>query len=81
MQLFQLKEPRLLQAAIEAEETCLCTHCHLLKKMHCIAHSLAKTTEVAATTEETTRAMINDKEDNRSNSSSNTTIPPTPRIG
>ena len=77
MQLSRLKDPKLLQAAIEAEEMCLCTHRHLLEKMHCIAHSSARTTEgvAAATTKETTGVTTNDEEDSNSSSSDNTTLP------
>ena len=68
-QLFQLKEPKLLQAAIEAEEMHLHTHCHLLEEMHCIALSSVRTTE-AATIEETIGAITNDTEGNNSSNSS-----------
>ena len=83
MQLSRLKDPKLLQAAIEAEEMCLRTHRHLLEEMHRIAHSSARTTEavVAATTEETTGTITSDKEDNSSNSSSDSTTLPMPRAG
>ena len=43
--LLQLKEPKLLQAAIETEEQCLYTYCHLLEEMHCIDLSSVKTME------------------------------------
>ena len=81
MQLSQLKDPKLLQAAIEAEETHLRIHRHLLEEMHHIAHSSVKTMEevVAATTEETIGIIISDAEDNSSNSDS--TIPPMPHDG
>ena len=82
MQLSRLKDPKLLQAAIEAEEIRLRTHCHLLEEMHHIAHSSVKTTEVevAATIKETAGTITNDEEDN-SNSSSNSTTPPMPCNG
>ena len=82
MQLSRLKDPKLLQAAIEAEEMHLRTHCHLLEEMHCIAHSSARTTEVAVavTTEETTGTVTSDEEDNSSSNSDNTTQP-TPHDG
>ena len=82
MQLSRLKDPKLLQAAIEAEEMRLCTHRHLLEEMHRIAHSSARTMEeaVATTTEETTGTITSDEEDNSSNSSDNTTRQ-TPRDG
>ena len=75
MQLSRLKDPKLLQAAIEAEEMRLRTHRHLLEEMHRIARSSARTTgeAEAATTEETTGTTTNDEEDNNSNSSDNTT--------
>ena len=81
MQLSRLKDPKLLQAAIEAEEMHLCTHCHLLKEMHCIAHSSARAMEeaVVATTKETIGTVISDEEDNNSNNDS--TTPPTPCTG
>ena len=77
MQLSRLKDPKLLQAAIEAEEMCLHTHRHLLEEMHCIAHSSAKTMveAAAATTEETTGTTISNEEDSNSSSSDNTTRP------
>ena len=77
MQLSRLKDPKLLQAAIEAEEMRLRTHCHLLEEMHHIAHSSARTTEevVAVTTGEITGTITNDEEDSSSNSSDNTTRP------
>ena len=82
MQLSRLKDPKLLQAAIEAEEMRLRTHRHLLEEMHCIAHSSARTMEeaVVATTEETTGTIISDEEGSSNNSSDNT-IRPTPRDG
>ena len=75
MQLSQLKDPKLLQAAIEAEERHLHTHHHLLEEMHHIAHSSVKTTEeaVVATTEERTGTTTNNAEDSNSNSSGNIT--------
>ena len=83
MQLSRLKDPRLLQAAIEAEEMRLRTHRHLLEEMHRIAHSTARTTEEAeaATTEETTGTTTSDEEGNNSSSSSDNTTQPTPRTG
>ena len=77
MQLSRLKDPKLLQVAIEAEEMHLRTHRHLLKEMHRIAHSSARTTEVAeeATIEETTGTVTNDEEDSSSSNSDNTTRP------
>ena len=83
MQLSRLKDPKLLQAAIEAEEMRLRTHRHLLEEMHRITHSSAKTTEeaVAATTEETTGTTTNDVEDNNNSNSSDSTIQPTPHAG
>ena len=77
MQLSRLKDPKLLQAAIEAEEMRLRTHCHLLEEMHCIAHSSAKTTAVAeeATTGETIGTTTSNEEDNNSSNSDNTTRP------
>ena len=82
MQLSRLKDPKLLQAAIEVEEMRLCTHCHLLEEMHRIAHSSARTMEeaVVATTKETTGTIISDEEGSSNNSSDNT-IRPTPRDG
>ena len=82
MQLSRLKDPKLLQAAIEAEEMRLRTHRHLLEEMHRIAQSSARTTETAvvATTEETTGTTASDEEDNNSNSSDSTTRQ-TPRDG
>ena len=82
MQLSQLKDPKLLQAAIEAEEMSLHMHHHLLKEMHHIALSSVRTIEAvaAATTEETTGTTISNKEDSSSNNSNNTT-PPMPCIG
>ena len=76
MQLSRLKDPKLLQAAIEAEEMHLHTHRHLLEEMHCIAHSSARATEeaVVATIEETTGTITSDAEDS-SSSSDNTTQP------
>ena len=84
MQLSWLKDPKLLQAAIEAEEMCLRIHCHLLKEMHCIAHSSAKTMEavvVVATTEETTGTTTSNKEGNSSNNNNNSITPQMPRAG
>ena len=83
MQLSQLKDPKLLQAAIEAEEMRLRTHRHLLEEMHCIAHSSPRTTEevVAATTEETTGAATSDEEDSNSNNSNNNTTRQMHRTG
>ena len=77
MQLSQLKDPKLLQAAIEAEEMHLRMHCHLLKEMHRIAHSSARTTEMAVeeTTEETAGTITSDEEDNNSSNSDSTTLP------
>ena len=82
MQLSQLKDPKLLQAAIEAEEMCLHTHCHLLEEMHCISHSSAKTMEevVAATIKETIGITTSDEEDSNNNNKGNTT-PPMPHNG
>ena len=82
MQLSRLKDPKLLQAAIEAEEMRLRTHRHLLEEMHRIAHFSAKTTEeaVVETTEETTGTTISDEEDNNSSLSDSTTRP-TPHVG
>ena len=81
MQLSRLKDPKLLQVAIEAEEMRLCTHRHLLEEMHRIAHSSARTMgeAVAATTKETIGTTTSDKED--SNNSSDNTIQPTPCAG
>ena len=83
MQLSRLKDPKLLQAAIEAEEMCLHMHRHLLEEMHCIAHSSARTTEeaVVATTGETTGTITSDKEGNNSNNSSDNITPPMPHNG
>ena len=83
MQLSRLKDPKLLQAAIEAEEMRLHMHRHLLEEMHCIAHSSARTMEgvAAATTEETTGTITNDKEDNSNNSNNGSITPPTPLDG
>ena len=82
MQLSQLKDPKLLQVAIEAEEMRLRTHCHLLEEMHCIACSSVRTTGavVEATTEETTGTITSDVEDN-SNSSNDSITPPMPHNG
>ena len=83
MQLSRLKDPKLLQAAIEAEEMRLRTHRHLLEEMHRIARFSARTTEAeeAVTTEETIGTATSDEEDNSSNSSSDNTTRPTPRAG
>ena len=71
MQLFQLKEPKLLQAAIETEEQRL--------RLYHISHSSARTMEVVVTTEETTGTTTSDMEDNSSNNDNIT--PPTPHDG
>ena len=83
MQLSRLKDPKLLQAAIEAEEMRLRTHRHLLEEMHRIAHSSARTTEEAeaVTTEETTGTITSNEEDSNSNNSSDNTTQPMPCAG
>ena len=83
MQLSWLKDPKLLQVAIEAEEMRLHTHRHLLEEMHRIAHSSVRTTEevVVATTEETTGIITSDVEDNSNNSNSGSITPPMPHDG
>ena len=82
MQLSRLKDPKLLQAAIEAEEMHLHTHHHLLKEMHCIALSSARTMEeaVVATTKKTTGIITSSEEDNNSSNNDNIT-PPMPHNG
>ena len=81
MHLLQLKEPKLLQAAIETKEQHLCMYHHLIEEMHHITLSSAKTMEEAAeaTTEEITGTITNDE--GGSNSSNDNITPPTPHVG
>ena len=83
MQLSRLKDPKLLQAAIEAEEMRLRTHRHLLEEMHRIAHSSARITaeEEVAIIVETTGTITNDEEGNSNSSSSDNITRPTPHDG
>ena len=80
MQLSQLKEPKLLQAAIETEEQHLRLYHYLLKEMHHITLSSTRTMEeeAEATIEETTGTIISNKEDSSNN---NDSTPPMPHNG
>ena len=75
MQLLHLKEPKLLEATLEAEERHLQAFRHLLETMHHIDLSSARTEEIG----ETTNATSNKEEDNGSNNPD--TTPPTPCDG